>query len=211
MWDLAKRAFSASDSSRLAMSWASVACLVFGLPALPTPSWGQSVRFEELDGAVIDAIIVRQQWNRRNGKENSHVLQIDVKLVIGPDNRITMTTTSSSRGPWGVRQSPSQTTSTMLEQVKETGRGNTVWTFADGTLTFLRANTIAGAFRRDIAFASGDKGLRCTARDTIVSEKGAGNIVTFSVMDGHPMTILREKQISSTCLVTWQGAQRTSE
>jgi hypothetical protein len=211
MRDFAKRLFGAWNCSQLAMGWASIACLVFGLPTLSTSSWGQSVTFSELDGTVIDATIVRQQWTRQEGRENSHVLQVDLKLVIGPDNRITMTTTSTSRGPWGARQGPTQTNSTVLEQVKEGSRGNTVWTFADGTLTFLRANTIAGAFRRDIAFAGSDKGLKCTARDTIVREKGAGNIVTFSVIDGHPSTILREKLISSTCRVTQRNPQRTSE
>jgi hypothetical protein len=99
----------------------------------------------------------------------------------------------------------------MLEQVNETARGHTVWTFAEGTLTFLRANTVAGAFRRDIVFTRSDKGLKCAARDTIVDEKGTSNIVTYSVIDGRPTTILREKQISSTCQVTQQRPSRTSE
>jgi hypothetical protein len=200
-----------SEQETVLQTWASIVCLIFGLPMLSTSSWGQPVTLVELDGTVIDATIVRQQWTRRDGRENSHVLQIDIKLVIGPDNKITVTTTPTSRGPRGTRQGPTQTTSTMLEQVKEGGRGHTVWTFADGTLTFLRANTIAGAFRRDFVFARSDKGLKCTARDTIVGETGVRNIETYSVIDGRPTTILREKQISSACRVTQQSPQRTSE
>jgi hypothetical protein len=86
--------------------------------------------------------------------------------------------------------------------------GDAVWTFADGTLTFLRANKITGAFRRDIIFARTDTGLKCSARDTIVREKGAGDIVTYSVIDGRPTTIVREEQISSNCRVSQQNEQR---
>ena len=166
------------------VSTAPIAWLIFGLTMLSTSSWGQPVTFAELDGTVIDATVVRQQWTRREGRENSSVLQIVIKLVIGPGNEITVMTTPTSRVSGETRQGPTRTTSTMLEQVTKRDRGHTVWTFADGTLTFLRANTIAGAFRRDFVFARSDEGFKCTARDTIVREKGVGNITTYSVIDG---------------------------
>ena len=75
----------------------------------------------------------------------------------------------------------------------------------DGTLTFLRANEKAGAFKRTIAFARGVTGLTCTANDSIVREEGADGIVVNSVMNGVPTTIIREKLISSSCRVTKQN------
>jgi hypothetical protein len=85
-----------------------------GVASVSTSSLGQSVTFAELGGTVVDATVVRQQWIRRQGKESSPVLQIDMKLVIGPGNKIMTTTIPTARSSAGTRQGPPRTNSAVL-------------------------------------------------------------------------------------------------
>jgi hypothetical protein len=170
--------------------------------AIPASETSQTVTLAELEGAVVEATVIREQWARRNGQEFSGRFEADVKLIIGSGGKIDGTTTATYHSPRGVRKGETQTFSTTIGQVLETARGYRVWVFADGTLTLLRANARTGGFRRTITFSRAAEGLTCTASDAAVRETGAANIVVRSPFDGLPTTIIREKPISSTCRVT---------
>ena len=83
------------------------------------------------------------------------------------------------------------------------GGGHGVWTFEDGTLSFLRILK-GGAIRWNVVFERDGGALKCKAAENLVREEGVRGIITQSALDDVPMVILSAKQISSTCRVTKQ-------
>jgi hypothetical protein len=194
--------------------------LMFALPLLLGPAWSeetatdraataptitdQTVTFAELEGAAVEVRVVSQRIIRRGDREFPIRFQNDLKITIGPGNKIDGTITPTSHGPRGERQGRTLTFSTTLDKVGELvgyGGGIGAWTFAgDGTLIFLRTYK-EGAFRRTIAFTRSAEGLSCTAKESLARENGVGGLALNSALDDVPITIVQSEQISSSCRV----------
>jgi hypothetical protein len=189
-------------SSAGATKWAFWSLL--WLPLLSAPASSQAVTFAELDGALVETLVVHQQVIRREGREFPVRLESDLTLLIGPGDQIQRTWTPTSHTPRGKIQGKPQTNLIKLERTRELGSlggGHGVVVFSDGTLTFLRTLK-GGALKRDVAFARGAEALTCTATEAFVRESGVGAIFFDSSIDGVPMIVVSAKQLSSTCRVT---------
>jgi hypothetical protein len=87
-----------------------VLCVV----ALPAAAWAQAgpgpsatsqtttVTVSELEGAVIEVSVARNQVVRREGKQFPTRMHQDWRIVIGPSDKITSTIDSTSHTPHGV-------------------------------------------------------------------------------------------------------------
>jgi hypothetical protein len=164
----------------------------------------RTVTFAELEGAAVEVQVVSQQIIRRGEKEYPVRFQNDLKIIIGPGDKIDGSITPTSHGPRGERQGNTRTFSTTLDKVGElvgSGGGVGAWTFAgDGTLIFLRTYK-EGAFRRTIAFSRNAEGFSCTAKESLARENGVGGIALNSAIDNVPVTVVKSEQISSSCRV----------
>jgi hypothetical protein len=170
---------------------------------------GQTVTFEELEGAVIEATVVRRQIIRRDGRVFPVKFQNNVKIVIGADEKFDVIASSVSDTPRGVRKGRTISGSMTLDQPREMatrnlGGGHALWVFNNGTLTNLRTFG-KGAFKRDITFARVAGGFTCVANEGFAREEGGGPLVMNSLVDDVPVTIISWKQISSVCRVTKQN------
>jgi hypothetical protein len=174
------------------------------LPLLSAPASSQAVTFAELEGALVEALVVHEQVIRREGREFPTRFESALTLVIGPGDKYQSTWTPTSHTPRGARQGTPRTSLISLEKTRELptmGGGHGVAVFIDGTLTALRTFK-GGAYKRTIAFARGAEGLTCAANETFAREAGAGTIFLDSPFDGVPMIVVSAKQLSSTCRVT---------
>jgi hypothetical protein len=179
--------------------------LILSLAVLSAPAWGQAVTFADLEGAVVDSTVISRQVIRREGREVTVRLHNRLNLVIGPGNKINATWTTTSHTPRGVRHGKPRTISATLERPREAtgilGPGHAVWIFNEGTLTNLRTYK-GGAFRGEITFVRDAKGFTCARTENYARENGRDPIVLNSAIDGVPLTLISNKQISSTCTVT---------
>lgn len=183
--------------------------IVCSLVTISVATYGQAqtsgaVTFAELEGAVVNVSVVRQQIVQREGQEFPVRLENDLKLVIGHGEAFDVTTTSTAHTPRGVRKGKSETRSLTLQQPGETkvsDGGGMAWTFNDGALITMRTLK-GGVFKREIAFIRNTGGLACTATETMTREAGAPSISVKSPIDGSPIAVKSSKQISSSCQVT---------
>jgi hypothetical protein len=178
--------------------WSMICLLLFAVPA-----WSQDVSLADLSEARIEAKVVREQVIRRDTREFPIRIESDVKLVIGPGDKVHQTWTPTSTGPKGTAKGKTLTTTVPLARPREFGAlggGHGIFIFEDQTLTFLRTLK-GGAFKRVIVFGRSKDGLTCTARETFAREDGDKPIFLDAVTDGKPMIIVSWKDISSTCLV----------
>jgi len=162
---------------------------------------GETVTFAELEGAVIEIKLLRQQRISREGREFSHQFQSDRKIEIGPGDRVLSWFTPTAYTPKGTRTGKTSYGFFMLEQprnVTTSGSGYGVWLFADSKLTFLRTFH-GGGLKMVVTFARGPGGLTCSADETFAREEGVPGIVLESAIDGVPATVLSAKQISGNC------------
>jgi hypothetical protein len=168
------------------------------------------VSFAELDGAVIESRIVRQQRIAREGREFSVQFQSDWKIEVGPGDRIISTFNPTAYTPKGTRRGKTRSALFTLERPHDVAAGgitgHAVWLFDDGKLTFLRTFK-GGGLKLTISFASGLEGLGCKAVESLVREEGVQGIMTESAIDGMPVTVLSAKQISADCRLTKQPAR----
>jgi hypothetical protein len=168
------------------------------------PARSQQVTFADLDKALIEAHVVRQQVVRRNGREFPVRNESELQLVIGPGTKIQQTWTPTTHSAGGTKRGRSGTSSFTLEQSRDVGSqggGKALYLFAEATLTFMRTFK-GGAFKRTIAFFRGKDGLTCVAAESFAREEGVGTIFLESWTDGAPVTIVSWKQLSSTCRIT---------
>jgi hypothetical protein len=183
-----------------------------GQTAVTTIQPNDPVKFPELAGSVIEARVVRDQIVRRNGRTFPVRSQDDLKLVIGPDDRIEQSVTVTSDTRRGQRKGPTRTGMFILGEqrlVGALGGGNSAFTFADGVLTFIRTFR-EGAVKRTFAFSRRPDGLSCTANQTFAREEGVGDLAMDSAIDNVPVVIVSYKQISSTCRVAKQSQTPTA-
>jgi hypothetical protein len=191
------------------------------MAAVPAQTWGQTaatiaqpndpVKFDELVGSVIEARVVRDQIIRREGRTIPIRFQNDVKLVIGPEDRIQQTITPTSDTPRGRRVGRTRIGLFTLEKphsVSGLGGGDGVYIFEDAVLTFLRTFK-EGAFKRTIAFNRSSGSLSCTANEAYAREEGVGDLTLNSAIDDTPVIVVSSKQISSTCRVMKQNQTPT--
>jgi hypothetical protein len=182
------------------------------LLAAISPALGQAVTLADLEGAAIEVRLLRQQTVLREGREHSNQFQNDLKIEIGPADRIQQTNTTTAYTARGTRKGKTTSGWWTLERPRETtsrGGGHGVWIFADGTLTFLRTFQ-GGALKRVFAFTGGGAGgLNCTATQTFAREQGVHGIVLESAVDNVPIVILSTKPISAMCRVTKQSEAGT--
>ena len=78
-------------------------------PALLTllscaPVHGQTVTFADVDKALIEANVERQQVVRRDGREFPVRIESAISIVIGPGNKIQHTWTPTSHSPGGTKR-----------------------------------------------------------------------------------------------------------
>ena len=166
-----------------------------------SPALAEAVTFAELDGAVIEVTLLRQQRLAREGREFSARFQSDFRIEIGPGDSIHSTFSPTAYTPKGTRTGKVMSGRFTLErpqEVKSGGSGHGVWILDDGKLTFLRTFH-GGGLKMVISFARAGAGLTCTASESLVREEGVRDIVLESTIDGVPTTILSAKQISGNC------------
>jgi hypothetical protein len=191
--------------------------LLFALIDGPARIWGQSdttatqpnehVTFAGLAGSVIEASVVRDQIVRREGKTFPVRVQNEIKILIGPDDRIQQSITPTADTRRGRRVGATMTAPFLLGKSRSlygVGGGEGVVQFEDGVLSFLRTFK-RGALKRTIAFSRSPNGLCCTAEETFAREEGVGDLAMNSAIDGTPVTIISYKQISSTRRVVKEG------
>jgi hypothetical protein len=170
------------------------------------------VTFAELAGSVIEATVVRDQIMRREARTFATRFQSDIKLVIGPDDRIQVSVTPTTDTPSGRHVGPTRTGPFLLKKTRPLptqGGGEGVHLFKDGVLTFIRTYK-EGAFKRTIAFSRTPDGPSCTAEEGFAREDGVGDIAMNSSIDGRPIVLLSYKPISSTCRVAKQSETPTA-
>jgi hypothetical protein len=177
----------------LAMAWTAPA------------AWSEEVAFADLDGVVIEIRVVVQETVAEKGIAYDGSTERNVKIEIGPGDRIVSTYQGTWHGARGARTGRILRSERKLEQPgdhKAYGGGDVVWTFRDGTLTWLQVYKMGGGFKRTIAFERGPKGITCTVADSYVRENGTGRIAFESTTGtGGKVEIVSEKQISSSCSV----------
>jgi hypothetical protein len=168
------------------------------------------VKFSDLEGAVIDAVIDRDQIVRRNGQTFPVTIEQNWKISVEVPNRVEVTVRSTARGPRGTRQAEPNTGTFTLDQprgVRSRGGGEALWTFAEGTLTFTRTFQ-SGAYRSHFAFANAAEGLTCTATGAFARERGKEEIRLESPFGGGMVSIVSAKQTSSSCKVLQPRSRR---
>jgi hypothetical protein len=175
---------------------------LFFLAAIFSPR-AQEVMLADLEGAIIEARFLRHQTLIREGHEVSNQLQTDLKIEIGPADKIRQTLSPTVHTVRGIRKGKPTSGEWTLERARETvtrGGGHTVWFFSDGALTFLRTFQ-GGALKRVFTFTSGPGGLSCTGTENFVREQGVRGIHLNSGFDDVPVIILTARPISATCRV----------
>jgi hypothetical protein len=175
----------------------SAAVVGFSLPA------AAEVNFSDLEGAVVEAVIDRDQIVRRGAQTFPVHIQQNWTVIVNADKTIDTTMRATSHGPRGTRRAEPTSGGFMLDTpraVGSRGGGEALWTFADETLTFTRT-FLSGAFRSHFAFAKGPDGLTCTANAAFARERGRDEIKLESPFGGGFVTIVSSKQTSSSCKV----------
>jgi hypothetical protein len=111
------------------------------LSALSASAWGQAVTLADLDGAFVELNLKSQVEGRRNGKAFTSQSEAVWKIVLGPGNTGFSSATTITHGDKGVRVSDPRRGSFTLGRpgsITSFGGGYYLWTFENGTLTFLR-------------------------------------------------------------------------
>jgi hypothetical protein len=181
------------------------------LLAFADAALSQPVTADDLEGLVVEAAIDRDQTVRRGGRTFPVKVHQRWKLTIDADKTVAFTMQPSAQTPRGRRTAKASSGMFTLEEaveVRSRGGGEAVWTFADGTLTFLRTFP-SGAYRVSFAFARAGDRLTCTADSAYARENGTGAIRLESPFGGGEVTIVRSRQVSSRCTVS--EADRASD
>jgi hypothetical protein len=168
-------------------------------------AWGQEVAFADLNGVVIELRVVAHETVAEKGSTYEGSIERNVKIEIGPGERIVNTYQGTWHGAGGARKGIILRSERTLERPGSHtayGGGDAVWTFKDGALTWLQVYKMGGGFKRTIAFERGPKGITCTVADSYVRENGVGRIVFESTTGNRgKVEIINEKQLSSRCSV----------
>jgi hypothetical protein len=162
-----------------------------------------AVTFDELEGFVIEANIVREQLIERNRQQSPQRAYTSWRIIIGPGLSIQSIVNVTFHNPHGQSKAEPLTGSFVLDQSRQLGSrggGQGMWHFEEETLTFTRTFE-QGALRIKFAFSRNNENLTCQATESFARENGTGRIEMQSAINGQPVTIIRAKQISSNCRV----------
>jgi len=170
-------------------------------PSGPSPDTAATLA--ELQGVTIEATVVHQQVLQRDGKQFPNQSRFDVRVSIR-DGRIEGSISPSGHNARGPYQGAVQPVSAALDKPVVSGSfggGNGIWFVNERTLTSVLVFKGGGAFRREIVFSRTDKGLACTIKEVFARENGAGPINWKSSLDGGSLTLISDRQTSSSCRV----------
>ena len=176
-----------------------ISCLV----SAQAPSDGEGVILADLQSAVVELSVVRDQVILNEGRKVATQLRSDVKFSVR-GNRVEGTLDTTTKSPKGTRRGDTKKFIEVIEVPNDTknfGPGSLVWFFKEGKLIELRVFERGGAFRREVSFARSPKGLTCTATEAFARENGTGAIKLKSGVDGAQITVVSSKQVSSTCRI----------
>jgi hypothetical protein len=165
------------------------------------PAFAQTVTWSELEGVTVEAEHTRDQVIRRQRQFKVQVKDV-MKVVIETDKTIDYSVNTTVRGPRGTRELRPLGGLFTLDQPRDVGSrggGKALWTFADGTLIFVRT-FLSGALRTTFAFERGAEGLTCETKFAFAREDGSGEIRMIAP-DGEKQTIVSAEQISSRCTI----------
>jgi hypothetical protein len=178
-----------------------IACSAYMI-SLGSSAAGQAITVADLEGAIIEAEIVRAQTVRRDGRTIDLRIRQSWRITVDVDNVVSLKTRTTSYGPRRTREEQQSGTYTLDEpqHIKSRGGGEAAWTFADQTLTFVRTYP-SGARRVTFVFARVSNGLTCAASFAFARQEG-GAPVRVKSLSGHEQTIVRAQQVSSNCKVT---------
>jgi hypothetical protein len=169
--------------------------------AAPAQAQGK-VTLSELQGRMVRGEIVMERVMRRGGREFPVKTKMDWKLKVQEGDAVWQEMRSTVTGPRGTRDTDPLTGTFPLGKsvtVRSRGGGEAMYSFSDGTLTFVRTFK-KGAFRKSTAFArGGDGNLTCEMTASHAREEGTGAIELVNPFDGQPMSIVSYKQVSSSC------------
>jgi hypothetical protein len=183
-----------------------VSAIVFAivcLGALSPRASAEAVTLSDLEGIAVEADVHREQTVRRKDGTASMRIHQNWKFSV-TDETVEHTIQNTTHGPRGTRKAEPNSGTFMLGESREVasrGGGEAVWTFADGTLTFVRTFP-SGAYRANFAFSHGPSGLTCSVTAGFAREDGKGEIRLQSPFGGGEVTILSSKQLPSTCKVS---------
>ena len=181
-----------------------LAVLCRAVPLLAVPfSAAAEMEVSALGGIVVDAVVQRDQVVRREGNTVPVRMEQSWKFSVGEDRIIDMKVETTAHSSRGARKAPANSGLFRLEEARDVssrGGGQAVWTFSDGTLSFIRTFP-SGAFRIHFAFADGPGGLTCTATEAFAREDGKREIELESPFGGR-VAVVSTKQVASSCKVT---------
>jgi len=165
---------------------------------------GQPVSLSDLEGATIDADVVRAQLIERHSHTFSVTVRQHWRVAIFPEGRVQLTFNTSAQGPFGERVAPQSGGPFALNQSREVrsrGGGQAIWLFTGNKLTFIRTFP-SGALRMRFAVFRGPSGLSCNASGAFAREVGKGPVRLVSPFGGGEIAVLRSRQTSSSCKIT---------
>ena len=177
--------------------------VAFCLAAQSAPISAQAVNWSDLEGAVVDADIQRDQRTGRLGLSASVTVQQTWRISIAADKSLEFTVTTTASGPGAPAKPLTSSGTVILDERREVptfGGGMTVWEFVDGTLTFFRTFR-SGAYRAHFAFARAPGGLACSVSEAFARENGTGEI-RMQPESGGEITIISSKVLATSCKVT---------
>jgi len=193
--------------------------LTLGLSLVAVPAWGRDVTLSDLNGVTVQVSGVFQQTLVRNAKTYSPRIYQTGSVTI-EENTVRSTFQVTAIHPDGRRSvGPSRSIGpqTIGKPFKNISGNDTVWIFADGSLSRLIVHTAGGAggSKLTIEFKQGPAGLACSFSQPVdMHENGVGDIRKNAGTDGMPLQVLQRKQISSQCTVAKAPettANRTSD
>ena len=176
------------------------------LPWLPVEAQTADVgpiTLADLNGVTIYSTVVHQQVLSRDGKEFSQQSRFDVTVSVKGD-RVEGTIKPSGttpRGPFHGAVQPIAATVNKPNASKNFGGGNGIWFLDGSTLTNVLVFKGGGAFRRNIALSRTTNGFACKTSEVFAREGGSGPINWRSTVDGGLLTLVSNRQISSSCSV----------
>lgn len=168
------------------------------VPMLVMPTGAPAVTIEELNGATIHVTTGYSMRVRRAGGEFPSQLTWSVRVKIGPEGKVTNSTTRIVTTPKGPQSRSHNASGTIGKPGKGgTGVGNALWLLDGNKLTLLRTFD-TGGFKAEITL----NGSTCSVRAVMAREQGAGNTRRTDSVIGGPVEVLSSTPTSSSCRIS---------
>jgi hypothetical protein len=175
-------------------------CAVTGLVIVLSIDGAAAVSLTDLQGAVVEATIVRRNlYKRASGQTSESDVREIRRITVNAGGTVTVRT--STQDDFG--RSTSSTVTYLVGKPhtsSSSGGGDSVAVFMNNTLSFLRTYS-SGARRTSVVFRQSNTNLSCTAGMSFARETGRGAIGFTSDFDGLPFQILRSRVVTTSCVV----------